>query len=70
MFKMKKMRNRGNVTCPFISEFKIDLWPSPTTPQFIQPMHGFTYTLPHEIYKKQANKALKYSNGKPKIKGE
>jgi len=32
MFKHKKMRNGGNATSPFISEFKIGLWPSPTAP--------------------------------------
>ena len=33
---MKKIRNGGNVTCPFISEFTIGLRPSHTTPQFKQ----------------------------------
>ena len=28
------MGNGDNVPCPFISESKIGLWPSPTTPQF------------------------------------
>ena len=32
--------------------------------------HESTHTLPHEICKKQANKALRYYNGKPKIKGK
>ena len=30
---MKKMRNGGKVTCPFISKLKIGPWPSPTAPQ-------------------------------------
>ena len=33
MFKYEKMRNGGNLTCPFISEFKIGLWPSPIATQ-------------------------------------
>ena len=69
MFRHEKMRNGGNVTSPFISELKIGLWPSPTAPQFNKSKHGFINKMAHEFCKKQATKALKCYNGKPKIKG-
>jgi len=63
------MRNGGNVTCPFILEFKIGLWPSPIALKPSKESMDSHIICPTEFAKTKQLEHKKYHHGKKKLEG-